>query len=397
MSAYTNIGAKTGSMDSACVTSKEELPPPTGKGPTRPCVVIPHNGSAPHALFYDLTHDNETYLDKRSAEDALSTGALITFSYSAIGSVKGFDDLYPKLLNLVGEKRKYEATGLGERSGIAKAKRLLNALHTEMALGGFEEGHVHQENDVSADGCLYCMVLMQTCLILSISSCTEYSRRRKKATCSLRILPSQRVLRTAAGVRIILNKHPGVLTFWFTVNPIKLRGTKAKFVYGAHIDIPSYDIDKNPNTLRGLPGKLVEMPEVVVPQSLDAEGPYAEVIVPEYFPPGSIMVFKTHLHDLDLTLDTFCGSGAEEAFGDLNLVDLNVVLHRADGEERDATGGEIGTYAIPEVGNLVYCGLEGWMYPLRHIMRYNDLGHPLCGHLREGTWALDYVYSRLSR
>lgn len=136
-------------MDGACVTSREELPPPTGKGPTRPCVVIPHNGSTPHALFFDLTHDNETYLHKRSAEDALSTGALITFSYSAIGSVKGFDDLYPKLLNLVSEKRKYEVTGLGERSGIARAKRLLNALHTEMALEGFEEGHVHQENDVS--------------------------------------------------------------------------------------------------------------------------------------------------------------------------------------------------------------------------------------------------------
>ena len=138
-----------GSMDSACVTSKEDLPPPTGKGPTRPCIVIPHNGSAPHALFYDLTHDNETYLYKRSAEDALSTGALITFSYCAIGSVKGFDDLYPKLLNLVGENRKYEVTGVGEKSGIAKVKRLLNSLHTEMALGGFEEGHVHQENDVS--------------------------------------------------------------------------------------------------------------------------------------------------------------------------------------------------------------------------------------------------------
>lgn len=139
-----------GSMDSACVTSKEELPPPTGKGPTRPCIVIPHNGSAPHALFYDLTHDNETYLDKRSAEDALSTGALITFSHSAIGSVKGFDDLYPKLLNLVGENRKYEVTSVGENSGMAKAKRLLNSLHTEMELGGFEEGHVHQENDASA-------------------------------------------------------------------------------------------------------------------------------------------------------------------------------------------------------------------------------------------------------
>ena len=136
-------------MDTACMVSKDELQPPTGKGPTRPCVVIPLLGSTPHALFYDLTHDNESYLHKRSAEDALSTGALITFSYSAIGSVKGFDDLYPKLLNLVREKRKYEVTHVNENSGIARAKRILNALHTEFALNGYEEGHVHQENDVS--------------------------------------------------------------------------------------------------------------------------------------------------------------------------------------------------------------------------------------------------------
>jgi glycogen debranching enzyme len=95
-------------MGEICSTSKEELPPPTGKGPARPCTVVPHNGSAPHALFFDLTHDNESYLDKRSAEDALSTGALVTFSWSAIGSIKGFDDLYPKLLNLVEEDRLYE-------------------------------------------------------------------------------------------------------------------------------------------------------------------------------------------------------------------------------------------------------------------------------------------------
>lgn len=138
-----------GSMDGACLTSIEELPSPTGKGPVRSCVVTPLNGSLPHALFYDLTHDNESPLDKRSAEDALSTGALVTFSYSAVGSVKGFDDLYPKLLNLVNENRKYDLTGLGEESGIAKAKRVLNGLHLEMTLGGFEEGHVHQENDVS--------------------------------------------------------------------------------------------------------------------------------------------------------------------------------------------------------------------------------------------------------
>ena len=37
-------------------------------------------------------------------------------------------------------------------------------------------------------------------------------------------------------------------------------------------------------------------------------------------------------------LDTTIQSGADAAFAELDLVDLNVVLHRADGEEKDATG-----------------------------------------------------------
>lgn len=39
-----------------------------------------------------------------------------------------------------------------------------------------------------------------------------------------------------------------------------------------------------------------------------------------------------------MDLDATCQSGADEAYAELDLVDLNVVLHRADGEERDATG-----------------------------------------------------------
>ena len=138
-----------GSMDGVCLTNIEELDPPFGTGPTRPCIVNPLNGSVPHALMYDLTHDNESYLDKYSAEHALSVAGIVTFGYCAIASVKGFDDLYPKLLNLVEEKRRYELTGLDENSGIARAKRLLNNLHREMVLGGFEEAHYWQEGDVS--------------------------------------------------------------------------------------------------------------------------------------------------------------------------------------------------------------------------------------------------------
>lgn len=109
------------------------------------------------------------------------------------------------------------------------------------------------------------------------------------------------------------------------------------------------------------------------------------------------MLFETQMQGIDPTLDAFCVAGVEEAFEELDLVDLNAVLYRAEGEERDATGGEIGAYNIPNSGPLVYCGLEGWMHPLRHIMRFNDLGHPLCAHLRDGTWAFDYVADRLAK
>ncbi|KAH9935947.1 glycoside hydrolase family 13 protein [Epithele typhae] len=352
------LGKPIGSMDGACMTSKGELPPPTGKGATLDCIVIPHNGSVPHALFYDLTHDNESYLHKRSAEDALSTGALMTFSWSAIGSVKGFDDLYPKLLNLVGERRKYEVTGLGEYSGLGRAKRLLNSLHTEMALGGYEEGHVHQENDY---------IVMH---------------RVQPHTQKGYILVAHNAFQKGS-------KDRGFIT------PIKLRSTKAQFVFGAHVEFSGYDVPEDLETLRGLPGKMVDIPEVVVPQGSDEEGPYAEIVVPDYFPPGSFMVFQTQLQGIDNDLDAFCSQGADAAFGNLDLVDLNIVLHRAEGEERDATDGVIGTYSVPNMGGLTYCGLEGWMHPLRHIMRYNDLGHPLCGHLREGTWAFNYISDRL--
>lgn len=190
---------------------------------------------------------------------------------------------------------------------------------------------------------------------------------------------------------------PGLGSQFVPVDPIKLRSTRVKYVTGYTINISSDETVKDGTKLRGLPGKITEIPTIVVPQSLDAEGPFSEIIVPQYFPPGSFLLFETHLEGLDPGLDQFCASGVEKAFKDLNLVELNVVLFRCEGEERDATKGEIGAYEVPGIGKLVYCGLEGWMHPLRHIIRYNDLGHPLCANLRQGTWAFDYISGRLSK
>jgi glycogen debranching enzyme len=81
----------------------------------------------------------------------------------------------------------------------------------------------------------------------------------------------------------------------------------------------------------------------------------------------------------------------------LDLVDLNFVLYKCDAEERDASAGRDGAYAIPDYGQLVYAGLQGWWSVLEPIIRENNLGHPLCNHLREGQWALDFIVGRLDR
>ena len=138
----------TGSMDDACLSSQEELASPVGKGAPRPCVVTPLRGSSPHTIFYDVTHDNKTPSQHRTAEDALSTGALVTFIRVAVGSNKGFDDLYPVYLDLVTDDRLYEVNGSKMDGGIGRVKRVLNHLHTEMMEGGFVEGHVHEEGEV---------------------------------------------------------------------------------------------------------------------------------------------------------------------------------------------------------------------------------------------------------
>lgn len=161
--------------------------------------------------------------------------------------------------------------------------------------------------------------------------------------------------------------------------------------------VNSRDVPKDPDTIKGLDISVKELDEVPVLNKSDSEGSFVQIDVPEYFPPGSIALLATSGDSIPADFDQYCVSDAEKAFEKLDIIDLNVVLYRADGEERDLTGGQDGVYNVPGLGPLKYCGLEGWMHPLRHIMRYNDLGHPLCAHLREGHWACDYVFQRLER
>ncbi|KDE06879.1 amylo-1,6-glucosidase [Microbotryum lychnidis-dioicae p1A1 Lamole] len=351
------LGKPIGSMDGGCLTVQSEV---EYKGKTRKCSIVPLAGSVPHAFLMDCTHDNEMPLSKRTAEDALPTGALVTFARAAIGSTRGFDDLYPDHLDVVTDSRHYELAG--SDAGIGHIKRVLNHLHAETVLDEAVEGHFSQEGDYI------------TC------------HRVNPVTHKGYLL----ITRTA-----FFKSHDKSRGY---VSPTRLDGTNVKYITGATINIKSEKPRDTETTLRGLDAEVTEIKDVpVASKRNEATGhSYSEIVVPDTFPPGSVLLFATWMEGLPADLDEQCAAGVIEAFDELDLVDLNSVLYRADGEERDAVGGD-GVYAVPGMAPLVYCGLQGWMHPLNHIMATNDLGHPLCAHLRQGTWALDYVHARLEK
>lgn len=78
----------------------------------------------------------------------------------------------------------------------------------------------------------------------------------------------------------------------------------------------------------------------------------------------------------------------------MTLCDLNRALYRCDQEEKDEGHG-FDTYNIPNFGKMVYAGFQGFVSLLSKIRPKNDLGHPMCGNLRDGNWMIDFIWQRL--
>lgn len=323
------------------------------------------------ALFMDCTHDNETPAQKRDARDTLPNAALVNMCASATGSVMGYDEIYPKLIDLVGETRLYTSESSngkevkigGGKNGIGGVKKLLNQIHTLMGKDGYDETHIHHEDQ-------YVTVH--------------------------RVHPESR-----KGYFLIAHTaFPGYGNGNGAFNPVHLTGTKVRHLGSWMLEVDTSDEIKkevlgDKKLLRGLPSRVIDLPGV----RIDVKGEDTTITVRERFPPGSIALFETWIPAAEHSagLDTFVTSGAKEAFAELDLIDLNFLLYRCEAEERDASGGRDGVYDIPGYGKLVYAGLQGWWSILKDVIRDNNLAHPLCQNLRDGQWALDYIIGRLDR
>ncbi|KAL4866071.1 hypothetical protein BDV12DRAFT_173429 [Aspergillus spectabilis] len=322
------------------------------------------------ALFMDCTHDNEMPAQKRTAKDTLPNAALVAMCDSAIGSVMGYDELYPKIVDLVHETRRYSFSELPESptidelanlEGISGLKRLLNELHTMMGLTGYDETFIHHDGEY-----------------ITVHRVHPQSRK---------------------GVFLIAHTAFPGQDSGAILAPTHLAATRVKPIGTWFLNVQEGDGDKesalaDSTYLRGLPGQTSKFEGTKV-EERDND---TIILVLDTFVPGSIALFETSIpvfeHGDGLNNDSIT-EGADEAFSELSLIDLNFILYRCEAEERDASGGQDGVYSIPNHGPLIYAGLQGWWSVLENIIRYDDLGHPLCDHLRQGQWALDYIVKRL--
>ena len=323
-----------------------------------------------HALFMDCTHDNEMPAQKRDARDTLPNAALVNMCACATGSVMGYDEIYPKLVEIVHEDRLYNSPYsenavelCGAEGGIGMIKLALNQIHVLMGKDGYDETHIHHEGE-----------------FVTVHRVHPHSRKGFFA-----------IAHTA---------FPGYGNGSGTLNPVRLTGTKAKLIGSWMLEVDASTAAKekvlsDKTSLRGLPSRVIDLKST----KTDCNANETVITISGNFPPGSIALFETSMPSVEPTegLDTFVTSGARAAFSQLSLVDLNFVLFRCEAEERDFSRGEDGVYSIPNHGPLVYAGLQGWWSVLRDVIRNNDLGHPICNHLRDGQWSLDYIVQRLER
>ncbi|KAH7072927.1 glucanotransferase domain of glycogen debranching enzyme-domain-containing protein [Paraphoma chrysanthemicola] len=338
----------------------------------KPLPIIKRIKQSPvHALFMDCTHDNETPAQKRDARDTLPTAALVAMCSCATGSVFGFDEVYPELIELVHEKRLYSSinsTGgpikaqAGE-GGIGGIRKIINEIHVKMGKEGYTETYIHHDKEY-----------------ITVHRVNPHTRQ---------------------GYFLIAHTaFPGYGNGNGGFGDTKLPGTSAKLIGAWNLEVDNSQeararVIGDKTTLRGLPSQTYNLQGV----NIESVGDSTTIKIPDKFPPGSIAIFETWVPTAEHAdgLDAYVTSGAREAFRDVNLTDLNFILYRCDAEEKDVSDGKDGTYDIPGHGKLVYAGLQGWWSPLRDIVNENNLGHPICNHLREGQWALDYCVGRLER
>ncbi|XP_041133692.1 glycogen debranching enzyme-like isoform X1 [Polyodon spathula] len=368
----------------------------------QPCLrpLVP---SIAHALFMDVTHDNECPIQLRSMYDSLPSSAIVSMACCATGSTRGYDEMVPHQISVVKEERFYpkwnpkaQASSPGEvnlQSGIIAGKVALNKLHQELAAKGFGQVYVDQVDEDIVAVTRHCPSSHQSVVAVS---------------------------RTAF-------RNPQTSFYRSDVPPMCIPGKIEEVVLEARtVERAAVPYRKDEESINGLPEGTVEITEhiklkdsKIVKQAVTAKGlhEFVQEIEFEHLTPGSVIVFRVSLDPKaqeyvgflrnqliqfsphfksgslpDSNADPILKTPFTALASALSLADMNVLLFRCNEEEQEDGGG---CYNIPSWTALKYAGLQGLVTVMADIRPKNDLGHPFCDNLRTGDWMMEYICNRL--
>uniref|UniRef100_A0A8C1NHD8 Glycogen debranching enzyme n=1 Tax=Cyprinus carpio TaxID=7962 RepID=A0A8C1NHD8_CYPCA len=356
--------------------------------------------SIAHAMFLDVTHDNECPIQIRSVYDSLPSSAIVSMACCATGSTRGYDELVPHQISVVSEERFYSKWNpqakpsspdeVNLQSGIIAGKLALNRLHQELASKGFNQVFVDQ---VDVD-------------IVAVTRHCPSTHQSVVAVC-----------RTAF-------KNPKHHRYTDEVPPMCIPGKIEEVVLEARtVERQADSYKKDERSINGMPGYTVEIKEhiqlkdskVVRQAGVTSRGrsEFVQEIVFEQLTPGSVIAFRVSLdpksqelvgvlrHHLiqfnplykagslpDPNTPGILKNPLTQIMSKMTLADMNILLFRCDSEEKEDGGG---CYNIPGWKPLKYGGLQGLLSVMADIRPKNDLGHPFCDNLRQGDWMIDYV------
>ncbi|OCT85246.1 glycogen debranching enzyme isoform X1 [Xenopus laevis] len=360
--------------------------------------------SIAHALFMDVTHDNESPIAHRSAYDSLPSSAIVSMACCATGSTRCYDELVPHQISVVSEERFYtkwnpklntpNPRDVNSQSGIIAGKKALNKLHQELAACGFLQVYVDQVDEDIVAVTRHCPHTHQSVVAVS---------------------------RTAF-------RDPKICFYSKEVPQMCIPGKIEEVILEARtVERKAEPYCKDEKFINGLPQYTVEIREhiqlkeskIVKQAGVTTKGPneFVQEIDFENLTPGSVIVFRVSLdpkaqesvgilrsHLIQFTPHFTSGSLPDDQAhpilkvpfasiaAKLSLADLNQILYRCDAEEQEDGGG---CYNIPNWTPLKYAGLQGLISVMMDIRPKNDLGHPFCDNLRCGDWMIDYVSNRL--
>ncbi|KAF2348981.1 Glycogen debranching enzyme central domain [Trinorchestia longiramus] len=359
--------------------------------------------SIAHAIFLDLTHDNKSPVEVRTAFDMLPSTALVSMACCASGSNRGYDELVPHHIHVVNEKRLYgkwssDKPTVGTvtaSTGIIAAKRLLNNLHFSLGRDGFSQVFVDQVTTDVVTVTRHNPVSHESVVLVAY---TSFSPPAAIGT------PYVRPLKVQGALKEII--------FEMEQRPAN-EGDDAKACPGSFAQDTSFI-----NGLNGIVVDVRENPGIsearLVSLCQQSDPDTVELQYTENFRPGSVVAFRFALlpkaqaavTKVRATLSKFVylprqftitveDEVLSAALKSLDLVSLNHCLYHCQQEEEDLGKGG-GVYDVPGWRALVYAGVQGLESVLLPIRVNNDLGHPLCGNLRSGDWLLDYTVHRLA-